>query len=86
MLSSLIHVQGGLPTVPLQLMMPAETAHDTVAALGEVGLLQFKDLNGDKSSFQRTFANQVYCLPADSQSSGLCSRSSVFTVREVTVN
>ena len=39
--------------------MPAESAHDTVAALGEVGLLQFKDLNPDKSAFQRTFANQV---------------------------
>jgi V-type H+-transporting ATPase subunit a len=41
-------------------MMPAESAHDTVAALGEVGLLQFKDLNPDKSAFQRTFANQVW--------------------------
>lgn len=40
-------------------MMPAEAAHDTVAAIGEVGLLQFKDLNPDKSPFQRTFANQV---------------------------
>ena len=40
-------------------MLPAESAHDTVAALGEVGLLQFKDLNPDKSAFQRTFANQV---------------------------
>ena len=48
-----------------QLMMPAESAHDTVAALGEVGLLQFKDLNPDKSAFQRTFANQV----RDSQAS-----------------
>ena len=45
--------------VCVQLMMPAESAHDTVEALGEVGLLQFKDLNKDKSAFQRTFANQV---------------------------
>ena len=43
----------------MQLMMPAESAHDTVEALGEVGLLQFKDLNKDKSAFQRTFANQA---------------------------
>ncbi len=43
----------------VQLMMPAESAHDTVEALGEVGLLQFKDLNKDKSAFQRTFANQA---------------------------
>ena len=40
-------------------MMPAETARDTVAALGQVGLLQFKDLCEDKSPLQRTFANQV---------------------------
>ena len=30
-----------------------------MVALGEVGLLQFKDLNTDKSAFQRTYANQV---------------------------
>ena len=42
-----------------QLMMPSEAAHDTIAALGTVGLLQFKDLNTDKSPFQKTFANQV---------------------------
>ncbi|PNH03163.1 Vacuolar proton ATPase a3 [Tetrabaena socialis] len=41
------------------LMIPADTAHDTVEALGEIGLLQFKDLNVDKSAFQRTYANQV---------------------------
>ena len=40
-------------------MVPSEAAHDTVAALGEIGLLQFKDLNSDKSAFQRTYANQV---------------------------
>jgi hypothetical protein len=43
----------------MQLMIPAESAHDTIGALGEVGLLQFKDLNADKSAFQRTYANQV---------------------------
>lgn len=40
-------------------MIPAEAAHDTIAALGELGLLQFKDLNTDKSAFQRTFASQI---------------------------
>ena len=40
-------------------MMPSEIAHDTVAALGETGLLQFKDLNYEKSGFQRAYANQV---------------------------
>lgn len=43
----------------LQLMVPAESAHDTIAGLGEVGLLQFKDLASDKSAFQRTYASQV---------------------------
>ena len=43
----------------VQLMIPAEAAHDTVSALGEVGMLQFKDLNAERSAFQRTYANQV---------------------------
>jgi hypothetical protein len=40
-------------------MIPAEAAHDTVAALGEVGMLQFKDLNAERTAFQRTYANEV---------------------------
>ena len=48
-----------LNSIFLQLMMPAETARDTVDALGQIGLLQFKDLSEDKSPLQRTFANQV---------------------------
>lgn len=43
----------------VRLLVPTESAHDTVAALGEIGLLQFKDMNEDKSAFQRTYANQV---------------------------
>ncbi|XP_074584468.1 V-type proton ATPase subunit a1-like isoform X1 [Curcuma longa] len=43
----------------VQLIMPVESAHHAVSYLGELGLLQFKDLNGDKSPFQRTFVNQV---------------------------
>ncbi|KAL4446730.1 hypothetical protein ABPG77_007974 [Micractinium sp. CCAP 211/92] len=42
-----------------QLMIPAEAARDTIAALGEVGMLQFKDLNADRTAFQRTYANQI---------------------------
>ena len=42
-----------------QLMIPAEAAHDTIGALGDLGLMQFKDLSADKSAFQRTFASQV---------------------------
>ncbi len=40
-------------------MLPGEYAFDFVYALGDVGLLQFKDLNTDKTAFQRTYANQV---------------------------
>eukprot|EP00270_Netrium_digitus_P001329 TRINITY_DN1142_c0_g2_i1.p1 TRINITY_DN1142_c0_g2~~TRINITY_DN1142_c0_g2_i1.p1 ORF type:complete len:849 (+),score=282.14 TRINITY_DN1142_c0_g2_i1:60-2549(+) len=43
----------------VQLIIPAESAHDTISYLGQLGLLQFKDLNPDKSPFQRTYANQV---------------------------
>jgi V-type H+-transporting ATPase subunit a len=45
-------------------MIPAESAHDTIAALGDLGLLQFKDLNTDKSAFQRSYANQVRARPS----------------------
>ncbi|GAQ77930.1 vacuolar proton ATPase [Klebsormidium nitens] len=64
--------KGPLPHVPktmemfrseemqlVQLIIPAEAAHETVSYLGDIGLLQFKDLNADKSAFQRTYANQV---------------------------
>ena len=43
----------------MQLMVPAESAHDTITALGGVGLLQFKDLNPDTSAFQKTYASQA---------------------------
>lgn len=48
-----------LPSLPPQLMIPSEVAHDTIVALGEVGMLQFKDLNPEKPAFQRTYAGQV---------------------------
>ncbi|KAH9322220.1 hypothetical protein KI387_016859, partial [Taxus chinensis] len=43
----------------VQLIIPVESAHATISYLGELGLVQFKDLNADKSPFQRTYANQV---------------------------
>ncbi|XP_042381291.1 V-type proton ATPase subunit a1-like isoform X1 [Zingiber officinale] len=43
----------------VQLIMPVESAQLAVSYLGEIGLLQFKDLNEEKSPFQRTFVNQV---------------------------
>jgi V-type H+-transporting ATPase subunit a len=45
--------------ISLQLMIPAEAAHDTVEALGRLGKLQFKDLNEGESSFKKTYASQI---------------------------
>ncbi|KAJ4831327.1 V-type proton ATPase subunit a1 [Turnera subulata] len=43
----------------VQLIIPVESAHRAVSYLGELGYLQFRDLNADRSPFQRTFVNQV---------------------------
>lgn len=43
----------------VQLIIPMESAHLTVSYLGDLGLIQFKDLNSDKSPFQRTYAAQI---------------------------
>ncbi|KAK1429219.1 hypothetical protein QVD17_11425 [Tagetes erecta] len=59
---------GCLPTMDLmrsepmqlaRLIIPIETAHRAVSYLGELGLFQFKDLNAEKSPFQRTYATQI---------------------------
>ncbi|GFY86113.1 vacuolar proton ATPase A3 [Actinidia rufa] len=42
-----------------QLIIPIESAHRTVSYLGDLGLFQFKDLNAEKSPFQRTYASQI---------------------------
>ncbi|KAF5443885.1 hypothetical protein F2P56_036407 [Juglans regia] len=47
------------PMQLVQLIVPTESAHLTVSYLGDVGLLQFKDLNVEKSPFQRTYAAQI---------------------------
>lgn len=43
----------------MRIMVPAEAAHETVSALGELGLAQFVDLNPNRSAFQRTYATEV---------------------------
>ncbi|KAJ8767246.1 hypothetical protein K2173_013643 [Erythroxylum novogranatense] len=43
----------------VQLTIPIESAHLTVSYLGDLGLLQFKDLNAGNSLFQRTYAAQI---------------------------
>ncbi|EPQ32383.1 uncharacterized protein PFL1_00579 [Pseudozyma flocculosa PF-1] len=43
----------------IQLYIPTETAHATVQELGELGNVQFKDLNPDVSPFQRSFVTDI---------------------------
>ncbi|KAG9296066.1 hypothetical protein G9A89_011918 [Geosiphon pyriformis] len=43
----------------IQLFIPSETASPTVAELGELGLIQFRDLNSDVNAFQRAFVNDI---------------------------
>ncbi|WFD25000.1 hypothetical protein MEQU1_003707 [Malassezia equina] len=43
----------------IQLYIPSESVHATVTELGELGNIQFKDLNPDVAPFQRTFVNEI---------------------------
>ncbi|TCD63275.1 H(+)-transporting V0 sector ATPase subunit a [Steccherinum ochraceum] len=43
----------------VQLIVPTEVAHDTIAELGELGNVQFKDLNPDVNPFQRAFVGEI---------------------------
>ncbi|KAJ4966546.1 hypothetical protein NE237_018395 [Protea cynaroides] len=47
------------PMQLVQLIIPIESAHLTMSYLGDFGLVQFKDLNAEKSPFQRTYATQI---------------------------
>ncbi|KAF5751076.1 V-type proton ATPase subunit a3-like [Tripterygium wilfordii] len=47
------------PMQLIQLIIPIESSNLTVSYLGDVGLIQFKDLNAEKSPFQRTYAAQI---------------------------
>eukprot|EP00042_Codosiga_hollandica_P058016 m.869820 g.869820 ORF g.869820 m.869820 type:complete len:907 (+) comp59746_c0_seq3:100-2820(+) len=42
-----------------QIFMPADSAYDTVAALGEVGCAQFRDLNQSVNAFQRRYVGEI---------------------------
>ena len=42
-----------------QLILQSEAAYNCIAELGELGLVQFVDLNPDVSSFQRKFVGEV---------------------------
>jgi V-type H+-transporting ATPase subunit a len=45
--------------VLLQMQMQREVAHDTVLTLGNLGVVQFVDLNKGATAFSRTFTNEV---------------------------
>ncbi|KAF9539150.1 H(+)-transporting V0 sector ATPase subunit a [Mortierella hygrophila] len=43
----------------IQLYIPAEVAQPTVSELGELGLVQFRDLNPEVNAFQRAFVSEI---------------------------
>lgn len=43
----------------VQLYIPSEIAQATVAELGEIGSLEFLDLNYEVNAFQRAFVNEI---------------------------
>ncbi|KAL6524733.1 V-type proton ATPase subunit a2 [Orobanche minor] len=47
------------PMQLVQLIIPIESAYYAISYLGDLGLFQFKDLNTEKSPFQRTYATQI---------------------------
>ncbi|KAK8728253.1 hypothetical protein OTU49_009193 [Cherax quadricarinatus] len=42
-----------------QLFLSSEAAYNCVSELGEIGLVQFRDLNPDVNAFQRKFVHEV---------------------------
>ena len=46
-----------------QLFLQSEAAYGCVSELGELGLVQFRDLNPDTNAFQRKFVNEVRNIP-----------------------
>ncbi|XP_075511255.1 V-type proton ATPase subunit a3-like isoform X1 [Primulina tabacum] len=47
------------PMQLVQIIIPVESANLSISYLGDIGLIQFKDLNVEKSPFQRTYATQI---------------------------
>ncbi|KAI9140231.1 V-type ATPase, V0 complex, 116kDa subunit family [Paraphysoderma sedebokerense] len=43
----------------IQLYIPSENAQPTIAELGDLGCIQFRDLNPDVSAFQRAFVGEI---------------------------
>lgn len=47
------------PMCLAQILVQADVVYESVRALGELGLVQFKDLNPEVNAFQRKFVNEV---------------------------
>lgn len=47
------------PMSSVELYIPREVAHDTVTELGELGNVQFNDLNPNVNPFQRSFVGEI---------------------------
>eukprot|EP01105_Mastigella_eilhardi_P003265 TRINITY_DN1421_c0_g1_i3.p1 TRINITY_DN1421_c0_g1~~TRINITY_DN1421_c0_g1_i3.p1 ORF type:complete len:740 (+),score=228.44 TRINITY_DN1421_c0_g1_i3:93-2222(+) len=47
------------PMQLIQLLVQRDSARDTMEELGNLGIIQFKDLNANVNSFQRVFVNEV---------------------------
>ncbi|KAI6164183.1 V-type ATPase, V0 complex, 116kDa subunit family [Pisolithus thermaeus] len=47
------------PMSSVELYIPREVAHDTVTELGELGNVQFSDLNPNVNPFQRSFVGEI---------------------------
>ncbi|CDH55587.1 atpase v0 a0 complex subunit [Lichtheimia corymbifera JMRC:FSU:9682] len=43
----------------IQLYIPVEVAQPCVAELGEIGKVQFRDLNPEVNAFQRSFVSEI---------------------------
>ena len=54
-----IHMWRSETMVLLEMTMQRESAHHTIERLGELGLVEFKDLSSDMHAFQRQHAYQV---------------------------
>ena len=42
-----------------QMFIQSESAYDSINELGELGLVQFRDLNPNINAFQRKFVNEL---------------------------
>eukprot|EP00894_Picocystis_sp_ML_P000264 jgi/Pico_ML_1/50781/g1929.t2 len=66
----------------VQLIVPAEAAHETVEELGQIGLVQFKDLNEEQSAFQRNYAVQETEAEAANTAKGEQARAKIAKICE----